>query len=648
MSPAPFDFRWTGRLALCIGAFLIIVTTSSHSFSQTAQESSPLSQQRVVEGLHIQMQIQPLDGSTVLNQGADARVTFTLRDANSMEPLTGLHPLGWIHQRKGKFPPNETMLDDMVSRFLGGILSVTADHDLNRYYLVVLNDDRSISIIDPLVAFSITKLRNLIGLPGDPVDWALSELHERLLVTIPDQGKLVVIDLTQAKIEREIEFGDDTDPVKVLIQNDQSAAWISLDGTDELVRIDLETLDVGPRIALGKGRHTTAVDTDSRWLVATNTSDGTVTIIDIQDDELPSNTLAVGETPIAIKYAPLAARFLVACANENRLRLIDPARSQLTRSLEIPRGVIDVSVEPDGRFAFLTSPSASVVAILDTSSKELVGTITTAKAPDRVVCTSSFAYIHDTERANIILVDLNRLARGELVVTELGIGRQSMADVAAGRQITSLLAPAPEGNSMFVGNSADKLIYYYVEGMMAAMGNFQTYKRIPRGVLVLDRSLRETGPGEYSTFVRFNKHGKFDLPLLIDQPRALAHFEIDVIRDETIPLIATVVPVSVDFLPPEDLIRAGQTVPLQISITDSQTKEPVDGLEDVHVMLFPLNGAFQFRLLAEGVGNGVYQVQGSFPEQLRFGLLVQVASRGLTFKNSQLHQIGVHPAEAQK
>jgi len=155
MSPAPFDFRWTGRLALCIGAFLIIVTTSSHSFSQTAQESSPLSQQRVVEGLHIQMQIQPLDGSTVLNQGIDARVTFTIRDANSMEPLTGLHPLGWIHRRKGQFPPNETMLDDMVSRFLGGILSVTADHDLNRYYLLVLNDDRSISIIDPQISFSI-------------------------------------------------------------------------------------------------------------------------------------------------------------------------------------------------------------------------------------------------------------------------------------------------------------------------------------------------------------------------------------------------------------------------------------------------------------------------------------------------------------
>jgi hypothetical protein len=201
---------------------------------------------------------------------------------------------------------------------------------------------------------------------------------------------------------------------------------------------------------------------------------------------------------------------------------------------------------------------------------------------------------------------------------------------------------------MFVGNSADKLIYYYVEGMMAAMGNFQTYKRIPRGVLVLDRSLRETGPGEYSTFVRFHKPGKMDIPLLIDQPRALAHFEIDVIRDKTIPLVATVVPVSVEFLPPEELIRAGQTVPLQISITDSQTKEPVDGLEDVQVMLFPLNGAFQFRLLAERVGNGIYEVQGSFPEQLRFGLLVQVPSRGLSFKNSQLHQIGVHPAEAQK
>ncbi len=610
--------------------------------SVESQQGDSLIQEQVVEGLRIQLEIEPLDGATELRQGVDARVTYTIRDANSGEPLTGLHPLSWMHGREGKFPPNKEQLKELVKKFLGGLISVPADHDLNKYYLLVLNGDRSISIIDPQISFSITKLRNLIGIPGDPVDWAIDEIHEKLLVTLPDEGQLLVIDLTRAQIEKKIEFGEGTEPVKVLIQENHEIAWVSLDGTDQLASIDLTSLEEGPRIALGKGRHVTAVDPDSNWLAATNTEDGTVTIVDL-NDRSRIRTIEVGKTPLALQYAPLAARFLIACANENRLRVVDPERAQVTRSLEIPRGVVDVSVDPTGRFAFLASPSEGEVAILDTASKKLVDTITTALAPDRVICTSSFAYIHDTQRANIILVDLNRLARNELVVTELGIGRNSMDSTSAGRQITSLLAPTPEGNSMFVGNSADKLIYYYVEGMMASMGNFQTYKRIPRGVLVMDRSLQESGPGEYSTYVRFDRPGILDIPFLLDQPRALVGFEVEVKRDEQIPVLEVVTPVGVKFLEPEDKIRAGDQVSLRVVVTDSETGDPVDDLGDVQVMLFPLDGSFQERLAAKPEGDGIYQCLGSFPEQLRFGLLVQVESRGLTFRDSPLFEIPVYP-----
>ena len=39
------------------------------------------------------------------------------------------------------------------------------------------------------------------------------------------------------------------------------------------------------------------------------------------------------------------------------------------------------------------------------------------------------------------------------------------------------------------------MIYYYSEGMAAPMGNFQNYRRVPRAVKVVDRSLREEARG---------------------------------------------------------------------------------------------------------------------------------------------------------
>ncbi len=606
-----------------------------------------LTQEKVIEGLRITLKVDPFDGEERLVHGTDARVSFSIQDANSGEPLVGLHPLAWIHRRDGKEAPTESRVKEMIAEFLGGLISITADHDLNRYFLLVLNGDRSISVIDPLISFSITKLRNLIGLPGEPVDWLLNSEKEQILVSLSEEDKLIVIDANRARIAKEIEFAEGSEPVSLLLEPTGEAVWVSLDGSDQLARVDMDSLEVGPILDLGKGRHTMAIDSDSRWLAATSTAGGIITIIDLHDD-FSSRNVNVGETPIAIEYASMSARFLVASANGETLHIVDPQTAEKSAGVQIPRGVIDIEIDPTGRFAFLASPSAGVVVIVDTARGEIAGSITTALAPDEVVCSSSFAYIHDTERANIILVDLNRLSRGELVVTELGIGRKSMADVAAGRQITSLLALPPEGGSMFVANPGDKLVYYYVEGMMAAMGNFQTYSRIPRGILVLDRSLQETGPGEYSTVVRFDKVGILDVPFLIDQPRTVTSFQLEVEAIESSPVVVELGPVDVTFVEPEEVIRAGSSVDLKLEVTDSISGQPVDDLEDVKVMLFALDGSYQNRTIAEGLGDGMYQFTGTFREQVRFGLLIEIPSRGLTAESSRIQQIAVYPAKAHR
>ncbi len=63
---------------------------------------------------------------------------------------------------------------------------------------------------------------------------------------------------------------------------------------------------------------------------------------------------------------------------------------------------------------------------------------------------------------------------------------------------------------MLVANPADKMIYYYTEGMAAPMGSFQNYRRVPKALLVLDNGLRETARGVYSTTMRLDAPGYYD------------------------------------------------------------------------------------------------------------------------------------------
>ena len=94
--------------------------------------------------------------------------------------------------------------------------------------------------------------------------------------------------------------------------------------------------------------------------------------------------------------------------------------------------------------------------------------------------------------------------------------------------IANAIVPAPEEGAVLVANPADKMIYYYTEGMAAPMGSFQNYRRVPKALLVLDNGLRETARGVYSTTIRLDAPGYYDAVFLLDSPRAVHCFDFRV------------------------------------------------------------------------------------------------------------------------
>ncbi len=141
------------------------------------------------------------------------------------------------------------------------------------------------------------------------------------------------------------------------------------------------------------------------------------------------------------------------------------------------------------------------MTIVDVATHEQIGVVRGVTNPDHVSFSENFAYIRNVGSPTVAMIDLSRLERGEMIMTDLGVNRLRAKDAPSSSSIASMIAPTPEGNAVMIASPADRLVYYYVEGMMAAMGNFKTYGRTPRGIEILDRSLRETAPGVYSTFI---------------------------------------------------------------------------------------------------------------------------------------------------
>src|SRR5918999_5727277 len=132
----------------------------------------------------------------------------------------------------------------------------------------------------------------------------------------------------------------------------------------------------------------------------------------------------------------------------------------------------------------------------------------------------------------------------------------------------------PEGNVVLIANAPDMMMYYYVEGMMAPLGTFQNYKRRPRALMLIDRSLAETARGVYSTPVKLTSAGRFDVPILIDQPRLVNCFALEVGRAPGGELEKPRVAVAIEPQFKEKQFKVGEPVVLRFKINDSATGQP--------------------------------------------------------------------------
>jgi hypothetical protein len=173
--------------------------------------------------------------------------------------------------------------------------------------------------------------------------------------------------------------------------------------------------------------------------------------------------------------------------------------------------------------------------------------------------------------------------------------------------------------------------YYYLEGMMVPMGTFQNYKRKPRGLMLLDRSLKETAPGLYSVTAKLKNAGLFDVPVIFDQPRITNCFEVTVGDSPLAEKITAQASTLIEPLFKGSRFDLAAAVTLKVKVTDSITREPLSGLRDVQLLIFEAPGIWQKRVWARESALGVYEVTELFTHEGNFRVMTQIESRGIRY-----------------
>jgi len=582
-------------------AFLLFVVQVS---GQTPQPSPQAVNE---QGVSIEFRVTPL-GRKVKNDsglmaGEEATIGFQITGTNGSVPLSNLRPAVWIDQRPGKDRSDLNQCRDKIQAFLQSDYSKRPTLDLNSYYVLTLNEEPNISVIDPLSGFGGSKLYNLLALPGPGEDWVLNTDQNRLYVSIPSVNQITVIDTSTWKTLGNIDVG--MKPGRIALHHDGKYLWVGNDVTTNsgVTVLDTTTLKVATQLPTGAGPHEIAFSDDDEHAFVTNKQDGTLTIIDTRKLARVKD-LKIGPQPIAVAVSSLSKALYVANEEDGSIAIVDPARLEILTRLQTSPGLQALRVQPDGRYGFALNTASNSVFVFDLPSNKLVHRVAVGPGSDQITFTKQFAYVRASGSEFVTMIKLADLGK-EAALSRFPAGQKAPKEAAV-RSLAEAIVPAPEEGAVLVANPADKMIYFYTEGMAAPMGSFQNYRRIPKALLVLDNGLRETKAGLYSTTIRLDTPGYYDAVFLLDSPRAIHCFSFAVDENPALPKTTTA-GLKVQQLSTDSPV-VGQSYTLRFKLIDGTTGEGKSNLNDLNVLVFLAPGIWQQRMAAKPAGNGVYEM----------------------------------------
>lgn len=630
---------WTGRLPAMFATFAMftvsaLFATLALAGPARAADPAPAGDQKIVQdGIAVEVKVEPLDGKPgPVVEGQEARVHLKITDKLTGNPLTGLYPTGWIDRAGARKGPGQEIPADCkkkIESFVGGSMLSRPELDLNTYYVLALNEDASISVVDPLFGYGNSKLLTMVFLKSPGEDWALSANGERLFVSMPDSGSVALVDVTSWKVLADIAAGPH--PRRLVLQPDGQYLWVATDAGVSV--IDAHTQRKVADLATGKGGHDMAFSDDSRFAFVTNEADGTVSVLDT-GKLAKLRDVKVGVRPVSLAWSTQGKAMYVTTAGDGAIVAVDSQSPKPVARMASTPGLGQIRFAPGGRLAFVVHPVANTVLIIDAASNRIIQTADVEKEPDQLAFSDELAYIRHRGSDTVLMIPLKTVGvPGQPVAVVDFPGGQNPPGLMSRPTPAAGIVQAPGANAVLVANPQDQVIYFYKEGMAAPMGHFNNYGKQPRAALVVDRSLREVHPGVYETTTTLAGAGDYELALFVDSPKLVQCFPMKVAADPV--LAAARKPVlGVQAVGDLSKVTVGTDVAVRFKLTDPASGAPRTGLKDVRMLAFLAPGRWQQRQWATEVGEGVYETRFKPPAEGVYYVFVEVASAGLSFQKS--------------
>lgn len=364
------------------------------------------------EGVRLHFMVEAVDDDAPVKPqfGQSVRLRLDGKRLADDQPLSNWAVGAWLDREIDVFSGAVPVCGQRVGRFLSGNLLERPLLDLTGYYVVSLDAEPSVSVLDPAVNFSgRSSLYAAMKLQGRGFDWAKTEDDARLFVALPDERKVAIADLHTFTVLDHLSLPGR--PTRLALQPDERLLWVGQTGTGSTENavevVDTITGKAVARVPLPVGHHEFAFSEDGRYTYISNRQSSTLSVIDLGTLTIVRN-IALGFEPLGVMVVSKDASLWIIDAKAGQVHRYD--RHANPRDIvPIKPGLGPAKVTPDGRYVLIVNPSEHRLYVLDAATGKERHRLTVSGQPYDLMFSAQYAYVRTLKSEQIAMIALASL-----------------------------------------------------------------------------------------------------------------------------------------------------------------------------------------------------------------------------------------------
>ncbi len=295
----------------------------------------------------------------------DDNVFTTLRGGNAVLSLSNNQTLS--------AGPDMTYIDSTIDR--ESVIASSGDN-----YVYVFNTKDNISNNN-----TNNELIAKIKVGETPKGVKISPDEKYALVANEVSGTISIIDFNNMTVIKEVQVGKI--PHNIVFSptyndnnNNKKLAYITVQGDDKVIIMNMNSFDKVGEIIVSKGPHNLDITPDGKYLFVANAGSSDVAVIDITNKQVIKK-IPVSTGHHGIDVSPDGKMVYVSGIGSDKVNVIDPVKLELVKQIDVGNGPHGIRTSFNGKLLYVDVTSTNKVVLIDTEQLKIIDYIDTGKTP---------------------------------------------------------------------------------------------------------------------------------------------------------------------------------------------------------------------------------------------------------------------------